>query len=405
MALIKCPECGNEVSDSAKRCPHCGFLLKKQIMLKIVLSIVLAIILTTLIAILATNNFMRNIPDFKSNIAVDSTAKPLYKIELNSNNILNYIDISISCEDFKQDNVKKDFLGFTDYYYSANAHIKISPKKGEKFENVQIDIKYKDDDLYGDLYYSLGTVSINLNQDGNGETTQSMNYSLMTIPYNSPKMESENIEIVGISGYVYDNNEPANDLYSEGETTITGVIARIKWIHPNETLHTAYILKLNKPVNVYTENSLYTNIDEIQLCTSNLDKKYVGKQVKVKGNIKSDGDTVYYIRDVFINDPEIEILDTQQQDAAVNDYVSKSDCLGTANNIHYTEIEQGALEFAQNFFHEKFVLEDEEPYYENGVYWIYLDWDDGTIACSVKYDAKKNSYAMGPSCWSLTYDH
>ncbi len=25
MALIKCPECGNDVSDKAKKCPHCGY--------------------------------------------------------------------------------------------------------------------------------------------------------------------------------------------------------------------------------------------------------------------------------------------------------------------------------------------------------------------------------------------
>lgn len=31
MALIKCPECGREVSDSAKQCPHCGFTLKTNI--------------------------------------------------------------------------------------------------------------------------------------------------------------------------------------------------------------------------------------------------------------------------------------------------------------------------------------------------------------------------------------
>ena len=24
MALIKCNECGNEISDKAKKCPHCG---------------------------------------------------------------------------------------------------------------------------------------------------------------------------------------------------------------------------------------------------------------------------------------------------------------------------------------------------------------------------------------------
>ena len=30
MALIKCPECGKEVSDTVKECPNCGFKLKKD---------------------------------------------------------------------------------------------------------------------------------------------------------------------------------------------------------------------------------------------------------------------------------------------------------------------------------------------------------------------------------------
>lgn len=29
MALIKCPECSKEISDTASRCPHCGFQLKE----------------------------------------------------------------------------------------------------------------------------------------------------------------------------------------------------------------------------------------------------------------------------------------------------------------------------------------------------------------------------------------
>lgn len=30
MALISCPNCGNEVSDKAEACPHCGFVLKEK---------------------------------------------------------------------------------------------------------------------------------------------------------------------------------------------------------------------------------------------------------------------------------------------------------------------------------------------------------------------------------------
>ena len=31
MALIKCPECGKDVSDTAKSCIHCGYVLKEDI--------------------------------------------------------------------------------------------------------------------------------------------------------------------------------------------------------------------------------------------------------------------------------------------------------------------------------------------------------------------------------------
>lgn len=34
MALIKCPECGNNVSDTAKSCPHCGYVITSNPTLK-----------------------------------------------------------------------------------------------------------------------------------------------------------------------------------------------------------------------------------------------------------------------------------------------------------------------------------------------------------------------------------
>lgn len=30
MALIKCPECGKEISDTAKNCIHCGYVIKEE---------------------------------------------------------------------------------------------------------------------------------------------------------------------------------------------------------------------------------------------------------------------------------------------------------------------------------------------------------------------------------------
>lgn len=31
MALIKCPECGKEISDTSKTCIHCGYKIEKEI--------------------------------------------------------------------------------------------------------------------------------------------------------------------------------------------------------------------------------------------------------------------------------------------------------------------------------------------------------------------------------------
>jgi len=35
MALLKCPECGKEISDKAENCPHCGYVLVKNELPKI----------------------------------------------------------------------------------------------------------------------------------------------------------------------------------------------------------------------------------------------------------------------------------------------------------------------------------------------------------------------------------
>lgn len=48
MALVKCKECGKEISDSAKSCPECGFIYKKEKTMtsKKVVGIVLAVLVT-----------------------------------------------------------------------------------------------------------------------------------------------------------------------------------------------------------------------------------------------------------------------------------------------------------------------------------------------------------------------
>ena len=43
MALIKCPECGKEISDSISTCPNCGYVLKKKNKKAVLIIIVLVI--------------------------------------------------------------------------------------------------------------------------------------------------------------------------------------------------------------------------------------------------------------------------------------------------------------------------------------------------------------------------
>lgn len=45
MALIKCPECGKEISDTTKKCPNCGFAMKKKPNKKIIIIMFLIIVI------------------------------------------------------------------------------------------------------------------------------------------------------------------------------------------------------------------------------------------------------------------------------------------------------------------------------------------------------------------------
>ena len=53
MALITCPECSREISDTNSKCPFCGYTLKKDTKRKTLLIVMIAIVICVAIAILA----------------------------------------------------------------------------------------------------------------------------------------------------------------------------------------------------------------------------------------------------------------------------------------------------------------------------------------------------------------
>ncbi len=71
MALIKCPECKKDLSDSAKKCPHCGYinkkennfikLLKENRKIQIVIGIIVLVIIVVLVLNLILNKDKRNL--------------------------------------------------------------------------------------------------------------------------------------------------------------------------------------------------------------------------------------------------------------------------------------------------------------------------------------------------------
>ncbi len=61
MAMIKCPMCEEEISDKAKKCPHCNAILKKNKVKTIIITIVSIILVSCLVygAIIGVQNYQK----------------------------------------------------------------------------------------------------------------------------------------------------------------------------------------------------------------------------------------------------------------------------------------------------------------------------------------------------------
>lgn len=53
MALIKCPECGKEISDTVEQCPHCGYSLKKKKDKNTIVKVVIGVIAVFIVIFVA----------------------------------------------------------------------------------------------------------------------------------------------------------------------------------------------------------------------------------------------------------------------------------------------------------------------------------------------------------------
>lgn len=78
MALIKCNKCGKDISDSVKKCPHCGFDLKdkenKKKKITIIISVLIAVLLIPILIII-----IQEIKESKYELS-DGNAYEVYEI-------------------------------------------------------------------------------------------------------------------------------------------------------------------------------------------------------------------------------------------------------------------------------------------------------------------------------------
>lgn len=106
-------------------------------------------------------------------------------------------------------------------------------------------------------------------------------------------------------------NEKDSIAYNYGENTLIGVINKEKWTHTLENDMTAYILHLETPATFNLQGDYeLRDISEVQIWTDKIDEKYIGKKVKVTGDISRQAGTIYYRRNVVIWPAQISFADS-----------------------------------------------------------------------------------------------
>lgn len=129
MALIKCPECGKEISDKTKKCPECGYPIKKLnkksgtkrkiiISLIIVIGIIFIISITVIIIKLSNGKLTQQVEQQTQTEIVTET--PLNDYEYAAINLVNKLKDRLKNPDSLKIyslNVRQFYKGETTYHF------------------------------------------------------------------------------------------------------------------------------------------------------------------------------------------------------------------------------------------------------------------------------------------------
>lgn len=97
MALIKCPECGKEISDKAKCCPNCGAKMKKTSIIAVICIIVMVVVAITGIYFVVNRNRTNNKSQVSNQEKVNKVEKDTEKeiIKEQEDKYERYVNIAI----------------------------------------------------------------------------------------------------------------------------------------------------------------------------------------------------------------------------------------------------------------------------------------------------------------------
>lgn len=112
MALIKCPECGKEFSNSIKRCPHCGYRNKKKLNRKTIFKIGICCLVALLLVSSSIAVFMAlNLSDEeKTEVnAINNQITEILEIDINGQSQTNLLNEKEVCNTIVDDYTKLEW--------------------------------------------------------------------------------------------------------------------------------------------------------------------------------------------------------------------------------------------------------------------------------------------------------
>lgn len=203
MALINCPECGKEISDTAKKCIHCGYALtkstkkKKKLIIGGILIVAIAIIITLVLTLVWNNN-------------------KVTEVKLTGDNLEEYFIIDASVEDV--DIGSTSGLFSTEYTGTATLNVSARLKEDVDIENVVIEgCVYLDGRCWLGTPY---TFKLQLDKNGNAEITQHIDANEDEIG-NSSLLRPEYPKLSATATKLYANDYVS--LAMDGQVVITSI--------------------------------------------------------------------------------------------------------------------------------------------------------------------------------------